>query len=226
MENDVVVLRDGTRVRIRPVRPDDKERIARGFERLSPESRYRRFLAPKGALSASELRYLTEFDGVDHFALGAVALEPAEEGPGEREGEGLAIARFVRCADDPEAAEAAVVVADDAQRKGLGRALLERLIAAARERGIRRFRCDLLANNAPVRHLLAALGPAIRAEVQGDVLSVEIALPELAHPPGPAAGGAPAASAIDQILVLAARGAIVVRHALEEVLLRRRKPPS
>ena len=61
------VLRDGTRVRLRLIRPDDKALLHDGFERLSPASRYLRFLAPKAALSDDELRYLCE---VDHEKIG------------------------------------------------------------------------------------------------------------------------------------------------------------
>ena len=65
-------LRDGREVVLRLIRPDDKELLRRGFLAMSPESRYRRFFTIKHELSDDELRYLTEIDGVRHFALGAV----------------------------------------------------------------------------------------------------------------------------------------------------------
>ena len=49
--------------------PDDKDAIAAGFERLSPESRYRRFFAPLQRLTARDLEYLTEVDHHDHEAV-------------------------------------------------------------------------------------------------------------------------------------------------------------
>src|SRR6266568_8681079 len=69
---ETALLRDGSRVVLRLVRPDDKALLRRGFERLSPESRYRRFMSAKSQLTDAELAYLTEVDGWSHFALGAV----------------------------------------------------------------------------------------------------------------------------------------------------------
>ena len=98
---------------IRPIRADDKRMLAEGLRRLSDESVQRRFLTPKRSFSRAELRYLTEVDGRDHVAL--VAEYPAD--PVRRL---IAVGRFVRLADDPEAAEIAITVADDWQGRGLG----------------------------------------------------------------------------------------------------------
>jgi len=59
-----VTLRDGVRVRLRPIAPDDRDLLAASFERLSEQSRYRRFLTAKSKLSTNELDYLV--DAVDH----------------------------------------------------------------------------------------------------------------------------------------------------------------
>src|SRR5215216_6327852 len=103
-------LADNTLLFLREIRPDDKERLREGLHALSEESRRRRFLGPKPSLSASELRYLTEVDGINHYAI--VAFEAGAE---ERI---RAVARFVRL-EDAVAAEAAIVVCDDLQGKGL-----------------------------------------------------------------------------------------------------------
>src|SRR5262245_36906785 len=87
-----VALDDGSRVTLRLVRPGDKPLLLEAFARLSPESRYRRFLGPKSNLSPAELRYLTECDGVDHFALGAVVRDDAGE-------HGLGVGRIIRLRD-------------------------------------------------------------------------------------------------------------------------------
>jgi GNAT superfamily N-acetyltransferase len=167
------VLDDGTRVRLRLVRPDDKPLLVAGFERFSPESRYRRFFAPKSALTEAELRYLTEVDGTDHFALCATVEESGEL-------RGAGVARFIRMKDPPDAAEAAVAVADDLQGRGLGRLLLQRLAAAARERGVTRFRSDVLARNETARALLRELAPELSVSaVEGEVVTLEIPLPEI-----------------------------------------------
>src|SRR6476469_1483205 len=83
-------------VEIRPIEPDDRDALARGFDRLSERSRYRRFLSPRGPLSEAELSYLTEVDHRDHEAL--VAVDPETN-------EGVGVARFIRSAEDPALAE-------------------------------------------------------------------------------------------------------------------------
>jgi hypothetical protein len=65
-------LRTGHEVLVRPIRPDDKRRLANAFERSSPESRYRRFLSPTQKLPSSQLRYLTEIDHHRHEGIQAV----------------------------------------------------------------------------------------------------------------------------------------------------------
>ena len=78
---------------VRPIERSDKELLARGFEQLSAESRYRRFLSPLKQLSSSELAYLTEIDHKDHDALIALSADNGLVG----------VARYVRLADQPEA---------------------------------------------------------------------------------------------------------------------------
>src|SRR5688572_16345730 len=122
-----VTLRGGSRVRVRPIRRSDAKLLLRGFERLSDESRYQRFLSPMPELSESMVRYLTDVDHHDHEAL--VALDDAS-------GEGVGVARFVRDPQRPERAEAAVTVIDDWQGRGVGTLLLELLAGRARQEGI------------------------------------------------------------------------------------------
>jgi hypothetical protein len=153
------VLDDGTVVTLRHVRPDDAAELKRGFDKLSISSRYRRFLGGVSSLSDEALRYLTRVDGHDHVAIVAVTRPP-----GASAETGLGIARFIRTAEDPTVAEAAVTVVDDVQGKGLGRILGICLGRAALERGIRRFRGEILANNEPVRQLLDEVGAVIRRE--------------------------------------------------------------
>lgn len=164
-------LRDGSRMLLRPIVPDDKQLIAEGFERLSPQSRYRRFFNPVGKLSPKQLSYLTEIDYHDHFAWGAIWLDdPALPGVG--------VARYVRMKDRPEVAEAAVAVADDFQSKGLGTILLEGLAAFAIEHGIKQFESYVLADNQPALKLLKDLGAATEP-VDSGVVRVEVDLPAM-----------------------------------------------
>jgi hypothetical protein len=69
---DALVLPDGTRLRLRRVGPHDRDRLAKLFARLGPESRYRRFLLPKRELTPGELAALTDVDHLYHEAIAAV----------------------------------------------------------------------------------------------------------------------------------------------------------
>lgn len=149
-EPAVAQLRDGTEVQIGRLTPADAPLVEDAFMRLSQESRRLRFLTPKPNLSSSELRYLTEVDGHRHEAL--AAIDPVS-------GRGIAIARFVRDANAPTRAEVAVTVADDWQRRGLGKLMLERLADRAREEGVRTFAALVSADNRNMRGLLGALDP-------------------------------------------------------------------
>ena len=71
-----LALPNGTVVSLRPLGPDDRERLAVGFERLSAESRYRRFMTPTPRLSAGELNYFSKIDYRNHFAWGVQVVNP------------------------------------------------------------------------------------------------------------------------------------------------------
>jgi RimJ/RimL family protein N-acetyltransferase len=143
-----IVLRDGSKVVIRPVHRDDAPLLADGFARLSPESRRLRFLRRKDELSAAELRYFTDVDHHDHEALGALAGAA---------GGGVGVARYVRDAHDPHSAEIALTVVDDWQGRGLGTELLAQLSGRARAAGIYRFTALVSADNAAMTALLRRL---------------------------------------------------------------------
>ena len=142
-------LSDGTAVLIRPILASDKQMLADGLKRLSIESRQRRFLSPKPRLSEAELRYLTEVDGRDHYALVAqLADDPSSI---------VAVARFVRVAGDRTTAEAAIVVCDALQRRRLGTQLARMLGDSARRRGVRRFVATVLSDNPAAMRLMRTL---------------------------------------------------------------------
>lgn len=165
-----VQLRSGREVLIREIRADDGDRLRAAYDRLSPESQYRRFFTPKPHLSTTETRYLVELDGRDHFALVATTASNPEEI--------IAVARFVRLRDDPEAAEPAIVVGDRFQGEGLASALLRRLADAAQGRGIARFRASVLATNTPARRLVRGLSVGrVHTHRAGPLEEIEIQLP-------------------------------------------------
>jgi RimJ/RimL family protein N-acetyltransferase len=170
---ETVRLKDGVMVLLRLVEPSDKGLLARGMAQLSPRSRYYRFFAPKNTLSDKDLRYFTEVDGVNHFAVGAL------KSVSDNNDEGVGVARFVRFAEQPEMAELAITVVDEMQGKGLGYVLLLRLIAAARERGILNLHADVLADNKRMLALLRKVAPAEHIHGDGDVIELDFNLREV-----------------------------------------------
>ncbi|MDQ6746760.1 MAG: GNAT family N-acetyltransferase [Candidatus Dormibacteraeota bacterium] len=161
-------LRDGTRVRFRQVRPDDKRWLQQGISEMSPESRYRRFFSPVAELTPEQLRYFTEVDQQDHVAW--VATLP------EQDHRVIGVARFVRLPGQPDAAEAAVTVVDSFQHRGVGRALLLVITEAAIERGVERFTMFVLAENDNMLRLLHEVG-AILDRTSDGVNEFHVALP-------------------------------------------------
>jgi RimJ/RimL family protein N-acetyltransferase len=161
--------RDGRTIVIRALQPGDKPLLVEGLKQMSEESRYRRFLAPKPSFTAAELAYLTELDHHDHEAL--IAIEPES-------GEPVGVARYVRLADEPEVAEAALAVVDEWQHRGVGTALLRILNARARQQDVRRFRATVLSDNQPMLRLLdqAGLQPAGRESSGPGVQALEFDL--------------------------------------------------
>jgi RimJ/RimL family protein N-acetyltransferase len=190
-------------VRIRAIEPADKKRLADGFQRLSPQSRYRRFFSQKNTLTAEELQRFTEFDGNEHFALGAFELSP-ETGD---EGDAVGAARFFRLPEDPETAELAIAVTDDRQGHGIGRQLLQRLLAVARDRGVKRIRCYVLAGNERMRRLAdSVLGKAASLQREGEILIADFVIPDSV--PATAAGHVP--EGLFDLFRLVARGSVVM----------------
>jgi GNAT superfamily N-acetyltransferase len=164
-----VTLKSGRTVVIRSIGPDDGPGLTAAYDRLSPESKYRRFLAPKPHLSMSETRYLVHIDGRDHVALVATRVDDPYYV--------LAVARFVRSDEDPAQAEFAIVVGDPYQQEGLATALMERLRIAATECGITSFKATMLAENVAAHHLVRgfATGPTTERHL-GTVNEIEVDL--------------------------------------------------
>ncbi len=143
-------LRDGRTVTIRPVRRDD-DLLERDFiRRLSGETRYLRFQKWVHSPSDRLIHFLTEVDYDRHLALvGTFEREGEEEVVGE--------ARYVADADGANC-DLGIVIADDWQKSGLAGVLMEALLRAARERGLKRMEGQVFATNRPMLRFVRALG--------------------------------------------------------------------
>lgn len=140
-----VVLRDGTRVAIRPIRPEDAELETRFVDGLSEQSRYQRFMQHLPHLTPTMLERFTHPDYVRELALVALFA-----------GEFIAVGRYAPNADDT--AEFALVVTDAWQAKGLGRILLTKLRDEARKTGYKALYGNIMAENRDMLDLARSLG--------------------------------------------------------------------
>jgi acetyltransferase len=161
--------REGPRVTLRPIRPEDAEMEQAFVKRLSSESRYFRFMDTMRELTPLMLVRFTQIDYDREMAF--VATVP--EGGVETE---VAVARYVSNPDG-ESCEFALVVADDWQGRGLGRRLMEKLIAVARARGLRSMLGHVLAENRGMLALARKLGFVVGDSGEGPMVKrAELAL--------------------------------------------------
>lgn len=154
-----IALDDGTALRVRRIRADDKEPLNAALERLSAKSTHARFLAAKPRFGSGELAYLTEVDHVNHHAI--VVVPPGDDS------EIVAVGRYVRLARDPQTVEIAIAVADDHQGRGLGRGLAVRLAEHARRHGVRRVEAYTHGDNRAAQRLIEIITETIETESVG-----------------------------------------------------------
>jgi GNAT superfamily N-acetyltransferase len=169
-EHETVRLRDGTPVLIRPVCPDDAPRLQALFERLSRESIYYRFLELRKEMTYEEARRLAELDYHTQMALVATRRQGGEE-------EVIGVARYaVVPGTEPAEAEAAVVVEDCYQNRGLGTHLLNRLAAYAVRHGVCAFLAAVRSDNARVLRLIQRSGLPTESRLEAGTLALQIGL--------------------------------------------------
>jgi len=157
-----VELRDGTRLHLRAIRPDDEPRLVDLYARLSRHTVYQRFFTVMRRLPPDWAHFLANVDYRGRLAL------VVEHGPS---GELVAVGRY-EPTDRADTAEVAFVVQDGWQDRGLGTILLRDLLAAAEARGIRRFRAYVLAQNTRMLDLLARFTDVIERKTEAGVTSI------------------------------------------------------
>lgn len=154
-----VLLRDGRPVHLRPISPDDADALRRFHARLSAQTVYFRYFAPKPLLTDADVERFTHVDHVNRVALVVVD-----------HGELAGVGRFDALGDG--SAEVAFVIRDDLQGLGLGSILLEHLAAAGREVGIERFVAEVLPSNARMLATFREAGYSVSQRHEEDVVAV------------------------------------------------------
>jgi acetyltransferase len=156
-----VTLKDGTTVRLRPIRPEDEPELSALYARLSPETAYQRFFTVMARLPPSWAHILANVDYERRMAIVAVS-------PDNRL---IAVARYDLDETSNEA-EIAVVVQDQWQGKGIGTILLAELLGYAETQGIRRFRADVLAENRRMLDLVGRLTRVLTRRTERGITSL------------------------------------------------------
>lgn len=162
------LLRDGSPIGIRAIRPDDKARLLEHFRSLSPRSVYFRFMGEHRKLTEDELAKFTELDFVTHVGLAATV----GEGHAERF---IGVGRYI-CADDPKRAEVAFAVLDTYQGRGIGTLLLHHLGGIARARGVAEFEASVLGNNRQMLDVFEQSGFKVRHTFDSGVVQFHMLL--------------------------------------------------
>ncbi|HXJ83530.1 MAG TPA: GNAT family N-acetyltransferase [Candidatus Methylomirabilis sp.] len=172
LERDVV-LQDGARLRLRPIRPEDEPRLVALYDRLSRYTAYQRFFTAMKRLPPDWAHFLANVDYRRRLAL-VVEHPPSDEL--------IAVARY-EATDREDTAEIAFVVVDAWQNRGLGTTLIADLLAAAEARGIRRFRAYVLADNWRMIDLLVRFVDVIERKLEAGVIDFLGAPRRLPSPP-------------------------------------------
>ncbi|WP_417770707.1 bifunctional acetate--CoA ligase family protein/GNAT family N-acetyltransferase, partial [Stappia sp.] len=161
-----LTLKDGTRVDIHPVRPEDEERYRRFFEKVSPEDLRLRFFAPVKEFSHAFMARLVQLDYSRAMAFAASDPETGD------------LLGVVRLHADPDhrTGEYAILVQSSLKGQGLGWALMQMIIDYAAADGIETIKGEVLKENTTMLAMCTALGFSVRSS-PGDDSIAEVTLP-------------------------------------------------
>jgi protein lysine acetyltransferase len=164
------VLANGLQVALRDVDVDDGPAIAEGFQQLSEDTRFKRFLTGTSRLTGPMLRSVVNVDGVDR--VGLLLVWPRASQDDVLLGEGS----FIRDHEDPTLAEAAVIIADEVQGMGAGRFMIRALADAALELGVTKFLATMSPSNEPALRMLQSVGEMSKDEFDGAARMIVVEL--------------------------------------------------
>jgi GNAT superfamily N-acetyltransferase len=165
------LLKDGTRVTIRAIRPDDRNRLLEAFRLLEKDSIYSRFFGNRNDLSDAEIDRAVNVDFMREVAL-VVTTETVR---GETI---IASGRYIAIdgTNTERSAEVAFVVEEDYRGRGIASRLLAHLAALAREQNLTQFEADVLSRNSPMLAVFRRCGLPMRQRRDGGVIHVALEL--------------------------------------------------
>src|SRR5690348_3472016 len=172
-EPRTIELRDGSKVELRPIAPEDEPLLHEAVAAMSERTVYFRFFSPIKRMSDALAHRLAVVDYQDRFAIVATTHKPNTK---ERI---VGVARYDR-ARGTDVAEVAVAVIDEYQRRGLGGIVLSELARVGRRHGIKTFQLIVLPENREMLGLLRKLGWIHQARLTGGVYEIAFDLPEQA----------------------------------------------
>ena len=166
--SEAEALRDGRRVEIRALRPEDRDDFLAAVGGIGTDSLYRRFFAVKREFSEKEISFFVDVDFVNHVALIATV---EEDGKSVIAGGG----RYIVV--NPGQAEVAFAVVDQYQGQGIGRTLMRHLVAIARGAGLRELVADVLPDNRQMLKVFEKSGLPMSTSREPGSLHVTLRLP-------------------------------------------------
>lgn len=164
---------DGAAIRIRAIRPDDKERLLEHFHGLSVKAVYFRFMGIRRDLSPDDLKHLTELDFKTHVGLVATLTENDRE-------RFIGVGRYI-CGEDSTRAEVAFAILDGFQGRGIGTLLLEHLSRIADANGVAEFEADVLGDNRQMLEVFAHSGFERQRSLDSGVVHLHASTRELSR---------------------------------------------
>jgi acetyltransferase len=162
------MLRDGTPVLLRPMKPEDEPLVSEFLSKCSEETIFFRYFKLIKKWTHEMLIRFTQNDYDRELGLMAIGQPPGPEVM-------MGVSRMVMAADR-STAEFAVIVADPWQGKGLGPKLVERITEIAREQGVQLLHGDVLAQNQPMLEMVKRLGFTMHKDTEAGTYRVEMAL--------------------------------------------------
>lgn len=160
-------LRDGSMIRIRALRPDDREGMHAAIDRTSAQSLRRRFFIPKRSFSDRDIAYFIDVDFNSHVALVAEL---------EENGARVIVGGGRYAVTEAGNAELAFVVVDAYQGRGIATALLRHLVSIARGAGLNALTAEILHENVPMLKVFERLGFERRPVTDATVIHMEFIL--------------------------------------------------